>query len=147
MAVILMRKKPSIESHPDFIEIRRAIIEDKLTQEEVAAKYKITRAAVRWYADVKLKPELDAMKKDLEEKKVSSTIDTLTVLDKIIEKWPEAVEATTLNQILKALELRARITGEDSAPPRIEIVWGKGLGERPDMGKGVGDAEQESDSA
>jgi len=122
-----MGRKPALDTHPQIDEIRRAILDGRESQEQLAQRFGVTRSAIRWYMTHKVEPELKEMAKSSEVKKVAASVDTIEILDEIISHYQDALDSANLTQIIKALELRSRITGEDVASPRIEIVWGHGL--------------------
>lgn len=86
--------------------------------------YKISYSGVRYHKKHHLAKEIQVIQKKRSEDTQETVTDTLTVLDKIIEQLPDVIESTTLNAVLRALELRAKITGEEKQPPRIIIEWG-----------------------
>lgn len=96
---------------------------------EIANKYatsehNVSYSGVRYHKKHHLG---DVIKKVQEKRAVESegtVLDTLDALDMVISQLPEVIEGATLNTILRALELRAKIRGEEHRPPRIIIEWG-----------------------
>jgi len=128
-----MVRKSAIDGREDAAQINKDIIEAHLSIEEIAEKYGITASAIKWHKAHKLQPEIEALRKSRRETIQTGVKDSVSVLDAIIEKWPEVINEVSLRTIIEAIKTRAELTGESKSPPRIEIVWGKGLTERPQL--------------
>lgn len=128
-----MVRKSAIESREDAADINKDIIEARLSIAEIAEKYGVSESAIKWHKAKKLQPEIEALRVARREDVRKGVKDSVQVLDEIIERWPEVIQEVSLKTIISAISLRAQLTGETKSPPRIEIVWGKGTSERPNL--------------
>ena len=87
-----MGRKPALDTHPQIDEIRRAILDGRESQEQLAQRFGVTRSAIRWYMTHKVEPELKEMAKSSEVKKVAASVDTIEILDEIISHYQDALD-------------------------------------------------------
>ena len=116
-------------THPRLQEINADIIAQRISMREIANKYatkehNVSYSGVRYHKDRHLSKVIKQVQKKRAKESEGTVVDTIVALDKIIEQLPEVVESATLNTIIRALELRAKIRGEEHRPPRIIIEWG-----------------------
>ena len=117
-------------NHPQADEINRHIITGDMSLRQIAKKYNnISYSGIRYHKANHLSEVMEKVKIERVESAEAVAIDTLSVLDRIIAQIPKVVDTANLNTILKALELRAKITGEAEQPPLIKIEWGLQLDE------------------
>ena len=124
-----MPQQCKICNHPELQDINADIIAARISMREIANKYsrggyKISYSGVRYHKKNHLAKEVEAVQKKRSKETQGTVTNTIEALDKIIEQLPEVIESTTLNAVIRALELRAKITGEEKQPPRIIIEWG-----------------------
>lgn len=120
-----MPERCRVCTHPKRDEINALIIEGKISLREISRRYEdISYSGLRWHKKHHLNEiiaQVQTERKEITKGQVTSTIDAL---DAIVNKLPEVLETATLNSIIRALELRAKLTGEEKQPPRIIIEWG-----------------------
>lgn len=112
-------------NHPQREEINADIIEGRMSMRAIANKYPdISYSGVRWHKEHHLKDVIKKIKDKRDAVTEGQVLSTLDALDKVIEQLPQVLETASLNTVLRALELRAKIRGEEAQPPRIIIEWG-----------------------
>ncbi len=116
-------------THPRLQEINADIISQRISMRQIAIKYRtkehnVSYSGVRYHKDKHLSEAIKAVKEKRVVETGDTVIDTLDAYNKIINQLPEVIESATLNTIIRALEGRARILGEEHRAPRIIIEWG-----------------------
>jgi hypothetical protein len=127
-----MPRQCSICIHKDREKINYDLLAREKTYGQIAAEYGLSTFSIRRHVANHLKPIIQKVDSERRQKDEALVLNTLDALDTIISKIPELKDQTNLNHALRALELKARIKGED-INPRITFVWGKGLETDDDM--------------
>lgn len=131
--------------HPQATEIDRALLE-RVPYRDISKRFGVSIMTISRHANLHLKPALEEAKKIFTEQKqvayqnrVKTALDTLHVLDTIIQTLPEKLPNATVRDILAALKVRSELLGEEFARP-IVVRWGLGLEEeaKNDAGEGEG---------
>lgn len=129
--------------HRHRSDINLELMKREMTYTEIAARFGISIYAIKRHVQNHLKPIIQKVDNERREDDEALVIKTMDVLNKIISKLPEVIDTANVNQILRAVEMRARILGEDAPESKIVFVWGKGLGEGEDfMGDFEGDSRE-----
>jgi len=99
----------------------------------VAERFNLPYDSVRRHKKNHLAEEIRQLKKIKKIETRKRILSTLEYYDKFLEYFadnPEKFfEQMTFKDLLRILEDRSKLLGEEVSPPRIEIVWGAGLGE------------------
>ena len=99
----------------------------------VAERFNLPYDSVRRHKKNHLAEEIRQIKKIKKLDTQKRILSTLEYYDKFLEYFAENpekfFEQMTFKDLLRILEDRSKLLGEEVSPPRIEIVWGAGLGE------------------
>jgi hypothetical protein len=101
----------------------------------IAKKYTVSEDALKRHVANHLKPLIQELDRENRAKDKAAVMRTLDALDHIILSGLSDDHTAEINptHALRALEMKARITGEDSLPAKVTFVWGKGLDKDDDM--------------
>ena len=119
--------------HPKRDEINALIIEGRVPLRKIAEDYHtpehpLSYSGLRWHKKKHLAPILKQVTRERIENTKNIAHKSLDVLDAIINQYPNALDTTTVSAVIKAIELKARMTGElQPEPVQIMIEWGLGL--------------------
>jgi len=141
-----MPRRCTICYHDNREEINLEILKGEISYPQIAKKHGVSLSAIKRHVGNHLKPMIAERQAEVREQlDPAAVMKTIEALDAVIERLPRVLDDANLNQILRAIELRARYTGEEAAPTQIQFVWGKGL-ETEDT-EGIEDmvAEEEPD--
>lgn len=127
-----------VASHPDKSEITQHLIHSTLTMADIERQYStekhpLTYEAIRWYRDHHLQDRLDEAEESLQEEIEQEfrvlkyrTIDMINgmLADAVRRFNTGKIAINTVNEIVKLLELKAKIEGELDQNISIQFGWG-----------------------
>ena len=127
----------TIDGHPQVITINDELMR-KIPMAEIARKYGVQYESLKRHRRNCLQKNLAEFKekyiRDARDK-FNSTIDYIDeLLSYFIANKVQVLGGMTVTHVLNMLRLRSELLGEEKAPPRIEIRWGRGL-EQPFAGE------------
>jgi len=122
-----MGRRCSICHDPQHEAINYDLLQRQKTYAAVAAEYNVSEDAIKRHVKNHLKEKLKVLDEAREARDDAVVLKALDVLEMIIQKGPELMDTATINQVLRAIELHQRYTGDDTGPGEIRIVWGMGL--------------------
>lgn len=125
----------TICNNPQREQINFDLLAHEQSYVAIADKYKVSEDALKRHVANHLKPLIQKVQTEREEKDKATIWRTLDALDFVISRGLNAEHEAEINptHALRALEMKARITGEDTMPTSVTFVWGKGLEKEDDM--------------
>jgi len=118
--------------HPDVVEINELLLKG-VPIKTVAERFNLPYDSVRRHKKNHLAEEIrqfKKLKKAGTKEKIKSTIEYYDQFLEYFSQNPDKFfEQMTIKDFLRILEDRSKLLGEEVSPPRIEVVWGAGLGE------------------
>ena len=119
-------------NHPNIDEINSHLIKGNMSMRAIAEKYgtpetPLSYSGLRHHKAKHLQEIINQVQKERKETTKGEVYSTLDAYNKIISRLDSVIDSASLSLIVKALEGRSRLLGEERQPPRIIIEWGLGI--------------------
>ena len=139
----------AVKDHPQVDEIREHLTKYSLTVQQIIDKYStdeypVTKDSINWYRRKYVKPIVDEAKENIREEIVDEVneawrVEKYKLIDMIRMMRHEALKAfqkgrvsiNTITEILKIVELEAKLSGELQDSIIVTFAWGDKLNLSP----------------
>lgn len=120
-------------NNPRREEINFDLLAHEVPYSTMAKKFGVSEDSLKRHVANHLKPLIQKVNHERESKDIDTILKARDVFMTVMRKLPEVIDHADINQVIRAAEAYARISGEDALPSQVIFVWGKGLEKEDDM--------------
>jgi hypothetical protein len=127
MDTLFMGRQCTICTHPNRSDINQLLLERQVPYRIIAEQYGVSIAAIKRHVRNHLKPKIQKIQAEADAETEQQIVDTMTLYNNLIaEKWAELKDTASFKDLLRIVEHRSRIMGEDKTTVVVPFAWGKG---------------------